>query len=64
MELFGIVTVGKDRPIELWCNGNTADFGSAVSGSSPDSSTRLGICVINAWTLLNKDKKRIFVANT
>ncbi len=25
--------------IELWCNGNTADFGSVVSGSNPDSST-------------------------
>ena len=27
--------------IELWCNGNTADFGSVVSGSSPDSSTNI-----------------------
>lgn len=25
--------------IELWCNGNTSDFGSEISGSSPDSST-------------------------
>lgn len=24
---------------ELWCNGNTADFGSVVPGSSPGSST-------------------------
>ena len=29
---------GKNT-IELWCNGNTADFGSVVLGSSPDSST-------------------------
>ena len=26
--------------IELWCNGNTADFGSVVPGSSPGSSTK------------------------
>ena len=25
---------------ELWCNGNTADFGSVVLGSSPGSSTK------------------------
>ena len=25
--------------IELWCNGNTSDFGSEILGSSPDSST-------------------------
>ncbi len=25
--------------IELWCNGNTADFGSVVPGSNPGSST-------------------------
>lgn len=24
--------------IELWCNGNTSDFGSEILGSSPDSS--------------------------
>lgn len=24
---------------ELWCNGNTADFGSVVLGSNPGSST-------------------------
>ena len=23
----------------LWCNGNTSDFGSEISGSSPDSPT-------------------------
>ena len=23
-----------------WCNGNTADFGSVISGSSPDGSTK------------------------
>lgn len=23
--------------IELWCNGNTSDFGSEILGSSPDS---------------------------
>ena len=27
---------------ELWCNGNTADFGSVVLGSNPGSSTRKG----------------------
>ncbi len=25
--------------LELWCNGNTADFGSVVQGSNPCSST-------------------------
>lgn len=29
------------RQIELWCNGNTPDFGSGVSGSSPDSSAKI-----------------------
>lgn len=33
------IDFGLKTYIELWCNGNTADFGSAVSGSSPDSST-------------------------
>ena len=28
-----------EQRIELWCNGNTADFGSVVLGSSPGSST-------------------------
>ena len=27
--------------IELWCNGNTADFGSVILGSNPGSSTNL-----------------------
>ena len=26
--------------IELWCNGNTSDFGSEILGSKPDSSTQ------------------------
>ena len=25
--------------IELWCNGNTSDFGSEILGSSPVTST-------------------------
>nr|DAW71518.1 MAG TPA: Glucose-6-phosphate 1-dehydrogenase [Caudoviricetes sp.] len=25
--------------IEIWCNGNTADFGSAIQGSNPCIST-------------------------
>lgn len=25
--------------IELWCNGNTSDFGSEILGSNPDSLT-------------------------
>ena len=28
-----------EQEIELWCNGNTADFGSVVLGSNPGSST-------------------------
>ena len=27
------------KDIELWCNGNTADFGSAIQGSNPCIST-------------------------
>ena len=26
--------------LEVWCNGNTTDFGSVILGSSPDTSTR------------------------
>lgn len=29
--------------IEIWCNGNTADFGSAIQGSNP--------CVSTAWVV-------------
>ena len=29
-----------EQRIELWCNGNTSDFGSEILGSNPDSSTR------------------------
>ena len=32
-----------ERRIELWCNGNTSDFGSEILGSSPDSSTKMRI---------------------
>ena len=28
------------KVIELWCNGNTADFGSVILGSNPGSSTQ------------------------
>ena len=24
----------------MWCNGNTKDFGSFISGSNPDTSTK------------------------
>lgn len=27
--------------IELWCNGNTQDFGSWIPGSNPGSSTNI-----------------------
>lgn len=27
--------------IALWCNGNTADFGSVIRGSSPRGATKL-----------------------
>lgn len=29
----------RGRHFELWCNGNTAGFGSAVPGSNPGGST-------------------------
>ena len=29
----------RNKIIELWCNGNTADFGSVILGSNPGSST-------------------------
>ena len=35
-----------EQRIELWCNGNTADFGSVVLGSSPGSSTSLEITLV------------------
>lgn len=31
--------------IELWCNGNTSDFGSEILGSNPDSST-IEVCLV------------------
>ena len=34
-----IFATAYEHRIELWCNGNTADFGSVVLGSSPGSST-------------------------
>ena len=34
-----IFVTAFERMFELWCNGNTADFGSVVLGSNPGSST-------------------------
>ena len=36
---FSYLCAAYEQRIELWCNGNTADFGSVVLGSSPGSST-------------------------
>ena len=41
-----------EHRIELWCNGNTADFGSVVPGSSPGSSTQKTGCLIQTPRLL------------
>ena len=30
------------KGIEAWCSGNTMDFGSVISGSNPDASTKQG----------------------
>ena len=38
---FAYLCAAFEQRIELWCNGNTADFGSVVPGSSPGSSTKL-----------------------
>ena len=45
--------------IELWCNGNTSDFGSEILGSKPDSSTQQTphckvwrLLYLYLWTLL------------
>ena len=38
--LFFYLCIAFEQGIELWCNGNTADFGSVVLGSSPGSSTQ------------------------
>ena len=38
-----IFAVAFERMFELWCNGNTADFGSVVLGSSPGSSTTAAV---------------------
>ena len=35
-----IFATAYEQRIELWCNGNTSDFGSEILGSSPDSSTQ------------------------
>ena len=41
-----IFATAYEQRIELWCNGNTADFGSVVLGSSPGSSTSLEITLV------------------
>ena len=35
-----VATSEKQTGIGLWCNGNTADFGSVVLGSSPSRPTK------------------------
>ena len=40
---------------ELWCNGNTADFGSVILGSSPGSSTNLNTIGHIAQSLIVDD---------
>lgn len=32
--------------LEVWCNGNTEDFGSSISGSNPDTSTNITNVII------------------
>lgn len=34
-----IIVIRNSYFIELWCNGNTADFGSVIPSSNPGSST-------------------------
>ena len=41
-----------EQRIELWCNGNTADFGSVVLGSSPGSSTSLEITSVISFFMV------------
>ena len=41
LRFFAYLCPAFEQRIELWCNGNTADFGSVVPGSSPGSSTKL-----------------------
>ena len=41
LRFFAYLCPALEQRIELWCNGNTADFGSVVPGSSPGSSTKL-----------------------
>ena len=33
------LTALRGSQFEVWCNGNTTDFGSVILGSSPDTST-------------------------
>lgn len=33
--------IGKIQNIKLWCNDNTQDFSSCISGSNPDGSTNI-----------------------
>ena len=45
-----------EQRIELWCNGNTADFGSVVLGSSPGSSTHKRLLKGSLFFLCNVHK--------
>ena len=40
LDFFAYLCGAFEQLFELWCNGNTADFGSVVLGSNPGSSTR------------------------
>ena len=42
LDFFAYLCGAFEQLFELWCNGNTADFGSVVLGSNPGSSTRKG----------------------
>ena len=44
-----IFATAYEQRIELWCNGNTADFGSVVLGSSPGSSTHLEVTSVTSF---------------
>lgn len=53
--LFHIFTLYLHRlraTIELWCNGNTADFGSVILSSNLGSSTILWGCPITDGPIL------------
>ena len=44
----------RESKIDPWCNGNTADFGSVVLGSSPSGSTKKPLNYLRGFFVLSR----------